>query len=378
MTLMEQINRYFWPELYSPKSLLWRAGELTIKSIVEWSYQTTHGMLSVQGAIIMVLIALLLHAYTRGRHRTQKQVSFGATCTASSTINVVQCSDHRRAVEEGEDGIEEDVQMEPNNPERTKVEEQASRYRPTTIVSKYDEKDDLQKWLERLEMHHNYNRVDDQTRVYETIMLLGRVADKINNINQFIEQPDGYRSLKERLLSKKKNGDQQVLSTLMRRIQTKNENAAEYASALKEITRGELPEKMLAERFCDGLEAEELRVKARLIEGRAKESGVIEFDKIVCETSSEERALKLARGASGLRMEYTSSSDASFNESKKPPFTGNNRNNNNVAGYNRNNYSQSSNNGNTSNNASTGANKAPSEQAQPSQNQTSNSDVSDD
>ncbi len=65
---------------------------------------------------------------------------------------------------------------------------------------------------------------------------------------------------------------------------------------------------MLAERFCDGLEAEELRVKARLIEGRAKESGVIEFDKIVCKTCIEERALKLERGASGLKMEYTSSS----------------------------------------------------------------------
>jgi len=48
----------------------------------------------------------------------------------------------------------------------------------------------------------------------------------------------------------------------MRKIQTKNENAADYASALYEIARGELPDKMLAERFCDGLEAEELRVKA--------------------------------------------------------------------------------------------------------------------
>ena len=60
--------------------------------------------------------------------------------------------------------------MEPNNPERTKVEEQASRYRPTTIVSKYDEKDDSY-WLwtsKKFEIGYNENRIVDVNLTSET------------------------------------------------------------------------------------------------------------------------------------------------------------------------------------------------------------------
>ena len=103
-------------------------------------------------------------------------------------------------------------------------------------IERYNDNTSMEAWLTRLELHLEPDfDIEDWAR--ETLKLLSdKVLKKMSPIYRFIDQPNGYTSLKEKLLS----GQQEYrraasLEDIFSRRQRKNETPGQYAQALKEL-----------------------------------------------------------------------------------------------------------------------------------------------
>ena len=161
-------------------------------------------------------------------------------------------------------------------------------------IERYNDNTSMEAWLTRLELYLEPDfDVEDWAR--ETLKLLSDNSLKnISPINRFIDQPNGYASLKEKLLSGQPEARRTIsLEDIFTRRQRRNETPGQYAQALKDLA-GDVfrSEDQLKGIFHKGLLSSQLQAAtARKLWDKNER---MSFDELVYFTDTEEEAIRMS------------------------------------------------------------------------------------
>jgi len=238
------------------------------------------------GQICVTAIALALICWCfyktlkliEGRHRTLMETNKEGGQSNTSAVhvhNTVQFTDRPRG------GSRREGTSEP--------------YQKVVMpIERYNDNTSMEAWLTRLELYLEPDfDIEDWAR--ETLKLLSDKSLKnISPINRFIDQPNGYASLKEKLLSGQPEARRTIsLEDIFTRRQRRNETPGQYAQALKDLAGDAFrSEDQLKGIFHKGLLSSQLQAATarKLWDKNEKMS----FDELVNFTDTEEEAIRMS------------------------------------------------------------------------------------
>ncbi len=194
-------------------------------------------------------------------------------------------------------------------------------------LEKYNDSMSIEAWLTRLELHLE-PELDKEDWARETLKLLSdKALKKASPIDRFLDQPNGYVALKEKLLSGQlEQKRSSSLEDLFTRRQRRNESPSQFAQALRDLAGDTFrSDDNLKSLFHKGLSSPQLQaITARKI-WDPKER--MSFDQLASYTDTEEDAIRMSANLLKSYQNAEVKTPQSYHSDSSPPYATNTQRN---------------------------------------------------